>query len=225
MDEVKLLGCWVSPYVHRVIWALKLKEVKYEYIEEDLLNKSELLLKSNPVHKKVPVLLHGDKAILESSVILEYIEQVWPQNPLFPKDVHERALSRFWIKFASDKGMINSFFMSSEENKEENKREMVQVLKIVEEQALKDKKFFGGDNIGVLDIIYGSWIPHWFEAMEEMVGVKVVEPDTLPRLHAWVQRFKQIPVINHNLPPYQDMLVYMKHFRQNLISQPPNVSA
>ncbi|XP_028773445.1 probable glutathione S-transferase [Neltuma alba] len=225
MDEVKLLGFWASPFVHRVIWALKLKGVKYEYIEEDLTNKSELLLKSNPVHEKVPVLIHGDKAISESSVILEYIEQVWPQNPLFPKDAYERALSRFWINFASDVGMIfRSLYLSKEENREKSRREVIQVLQIVEEQALKDNKFFGGDNIGMLDIIYGS-IPHWFEALEESVGVKVIDPNTLPRLYAWAQRFKQIPVINHDLPPYQDLLLHMKRVRQRLISQPPNSSA
>lgn len=225
MDEVKLLGCWVSPFAHRVKWALKLKGVKYEYTEEDLSNKSQLLFKSNPVHKKVPVLLHGDKAISESAVILEYIDEVWPQNPLFPIDAYERALARFWISFAADKGSVfHSFIVSNEESREKSKEELTQVLKTLEEEALKDKKFFGGDEIGVVDIIFGN-IPHWFEAMEEAVGVKVVEPNSLPRLHAWAQRFKQVPEINHDLPPYHDLLLFVKSFRQSLISNTPNASA
>lgn len=106
MGEVKLVGTWVSPYTYRIKWALKLKGIAFDYIEEDLCNKSALLLQYNPIHKKVPVFFHGGKPICESMVIIEYIEELWPHNPLLPIDPYERAMLRFWIKCAEDKVRI-----------------------------------------------------------------------------------------------------------------------
>ena len=99
-NKVILHGVWASPFSKRVELALKLKGIPFEYVEEDLQNKSPQLLQYNPVHKKIPVLIHNGKPIAESLVILEHIDETWKNSPRFlPEDPHRRAKVRFSTSF------------------------------------------------------------------------------------------------------------------------------
>ena len=106
-DDVKLLGVWASPFVMRVQISLNIKSVNYEFLEETIGSKSELLLQSNPVHKKFPVLTHGDKPICESLVIVQYIDEAWTSGPsILPSDPYNRAIQRFWSAYLDDKVQV-----------------------------------------------------------------------------------------------------------------------
>lgn len=110
-SEVVLFGTWASSFSGRVKIALKLKGIQYEYVEEDLVNKSQMLLSYNPVQKQVPVLVHRGKPIAESRVILEYIDENWSKTPnLLPKDPYERAKIRFWAKYYDGKASKQAIF-------------------------------------------------------------------------------------------------------------------
>ncbi|KAL3526627.1 hypothetical protein ACH5RR_011283 [Cinchona calisaya] len=221
-EEVKLHGFWASPFVYRVIWALKLKGIQYDYVEEDLSNKSQLLLQYNPVHKQVPVLVHHGKPISDSLVILEYIEDTWPHHnpPLIPKDPFERALARFWGNFSTDKGRtFYSFLLAGQDEKEEAAKQVFEVLRTIEEEALGDNKFFGGNSINLVDIIFG-WLAYWFQPTEELVGIKVLEPTGLPRLHAWVENFKEEAVIKENFPNHDELRQHFTRLRAKLMPKP-----
>ena len=46
----------------------------------------------------VPTLVHDGKVIIESTVICEYLDDVFPDNPLTPADPYERTQMRLWTK-------------------------------------------------------------------------------------------------------------------------------
>ncbi|KFK33861.1 glutathione s-transferase [Arabis alpina] len=105
--EVVVLNFWPSMFGARVIMALEEKGVKFEYKEEDVFGqKTDLLLQSNPVHKKIPVLIHNGKPVCESNIIVEYIDEVWKDDKtpsLLPSDPYHKAQSRFWTDFIDKK--------------------------------------------------------------------------------------------------------------------------
>ena len=99
-DEIVLLDFWPSPFGMGFRIALAEKGIKYEYKDEDLRNKSPLLLQIKPVHKKIPVLIHNGKPVCESLIAVQYIEEVWnDRSPLLPIDPYQKAQARFWTDY------------------------------------------------------------------------------------------------------------------------------
>ncbi|KAL5994904.1 hypothetical protein ACLOJK_024961 [Asimina triloba] len=223
-DGVKLFGMWPAPMSLRIEWALKLKGVDYEYVEEDHHTKSPLLLKYNPIYKKVPVLEHKGRPVLESLVILEYIDEVWKGDwMMMPHDPLERSTARFWAKFSDDKCLPAFKRVLSETGAAQEKalKEAKESLKTLEE-ALHGNKFFGGDSIGFLDIANG-WLSYWIPLAEVVVGLKMVDENEMPSLHAWFEEFLRIPAINERLPPKDRLLGHLKHLRKELVASSSKV--
>src|SRR5437870_2014785 len=47
----------------------------------------------------VPTLVHGDRVLYESNVITEYLDDVFPEPPLYPRDPWGRAQAKMWQAF------------------------------------------------------------------------------------------------------------------------------
>src|ERR1700694_3541538 len=99
VPRLKLISHKLCPYVQRAVIALAEKGVAFERIDIDLANKPDWFLAISP-HARTRVLQVGYKAIFESAVILEYLEETEPK-PLHPADPLIRAQHRAWIEFGS----------------------------------------------------------------------------------------------------------------------------
>ncbi|CAL5403230.1 unnamed protein product [Camellia sinensis] len=153
-DEIIFLGTWISLFSTRVKIALAEKEVDYEFREEDLSNKSPLLLKANPVNKQIPVLIHNSKPVYESLIIVEYIDEVWNhKSPLLPSDPHQRAQARFWADYFDKKMYIagRQLMFSTGEAQETVNNDLTGCLKVLEGE-LGYKPYFGGETFGIVDV-------------------------------------------------------------------------
>ncbi|XP_061371510.1 glutathione S-transferase 3-like [Gastrolobium bilobum] len=199
-DEVVLLDTWASMFGMRVRIALAEKGVKYEYKEENLpISKSPLLLQMNPVHKKIPVLIHNGKPICESAIIVQYIDEVWNHNPsLMPSDPYQKAQARFWFDYI-DKKVYDTWrkmWLSKGEEHEAGKNELISIFKQLEE-TLGDKPFHGGDTFGFVDV---GLIPFysWFYTFETFGNFKMEAE--CPSLMAWVKRCMQREAVSKTLP-------------------------
>lgn len=225
-NDVKVLGAWPSPYVMRPRIALNIKSVNYEFLEETFGSKSELLLQSNPVHKKVPVLIHGDKPICESMIIVEYIDEVWTSGPsILPSDPYDRAIQRFWAAYVDEKWFAAMKGLQSAQG-EERKPFLDQVtegLALLEEafgKCSKGKAFFGGDRIGLLDIAFGSFLG-WLKVTEKVNGVKLLDEAKTPGLVKWAERFCADAAVKSVMPETEKLLEFSKVLAAKMKGAPP----
>ncbi|KAJ4828793.1 hypothetical protein Tsubulata_010805 [Turnera subulata] len=190
-EDVLTLDYWCSPFCMRVKIGLTEKGVAYESREEEDLfgEKSELLLKSNPIYQKVPVLLHNGKPLSESMIILSYIDEQWPSPPLLPSCAYARAQARFWADYIDKKlfEAVCGIWRSQGEAVEVAKKGFIEVLKVLE-GALGEKDFFCGDTFGYVDIV-AIPITIWFLASERYGNFQV--ETECPKFAAWIKRCLQ----------------------------------
>ncbi|KAG2599942.1 probable glutathione S-transferase GSTU6 isoform X1 [Panicum virgatum] len=226
--ELQLLGSWYSPYAIRAKVALGLKGLSYQYLEEDLSSKSDLLLKSNPVHKKVPVLVHGGRPVCESLVVVQYVDEAWAGTgpPLLPADARDRATARFWAAFIDDK--VPYFFKAWRElfrsttdgQRAEAFGNVVPQVETLEQafmECSKGKAFFGGDAIGLADIALGSFLV-WIQVVDEVSGTKLLDGARFPGLAAWAERFLSVDAVKDAMPEFERLLEHYKGFLAKLAS-------
>ncbi|KAF3286454.1 Glutathione S-transferase [Orbilia oligospora] len=105
--ELKLYGGCFCPFVQRVWIVLELSGLEYQYIEVDPYKKPKELLDVNP-RGLVPALAHGDWGCYESTVLMEYVDDI-SERKLLPEDPKQKAYSRLWADHIS-RNIVPTFY-------------------------------------------------------------------------------------------------------------------
>ncbi|MCP4046854.1 MAG: glutathione S-transferase family protein [Gammaproteobacteria bacterium] len=96
---MKLYGTPISPFVRKVRVALALKGLEYESEGTYPGTRTPEYLAISPLGK-IPAFEDGDLAICDSNVIVEYLEEQYPEISIRPSNVADRARSRWLEEYA-----------------------------------------------------------------------------------------------------------------------------
>jgi glutathione S-transferase len=96
---LRIIGSYVSPYVRKVLACLHLKGLDYEIDPITAFFGDAEFERLSPL-RRIPVLIDGDLALSDSSVICAYLDERWPDRPLLPADLRDRARARWFEEYA-----------------------------------------------------------------------------------------------------------------------------
>ena len=96
---MKIIGSFVSPYVRKVLVCLEIKGVDYEVDPITPFFGNDEFRRLSPLCR-IPVLIDDELVLTDSTVIAEYLDEVYSEPPLLPKEPKERAHARWLEEFA-----------------------------------------------------------------------------------------------------------------------------
>jgi glutathione S-transferase len=181
MATLTLISHPLCPYVQRAVIALIEKSVPYERVDVDLANKPEWFKAMSPLGK-TPVLKVGGRAIFESAVILEYLEET-QEHPLHPAEPLARAEHRAFIEFASS--VLNDiwgFYTAPDASGFESKARALASKFQHLELRLNDGSYFGGDRFSLVDAAFGP-VFRYFDVFDQIGDFGVFANQ--PKVKAW----------------------------------------
>jgi stringent starvation protein A len=171
------------PYCARVRIVLAEKGIEYEPVEIDLTDRPAWIYEKNATGR-VPVVEEDAWILPESAVIMEYLEERYPEPPLLAADPADRALARLWI-FRHDE-FTRPYYALRREEDGAAARFDAELGKL--DAALADRPWLGGREYGLADIAFVPWVLR----ARDMLGVSLGE---FPALSSWLDRLVARPAI------------------------------
>jgi glutathione S-transferase len=117
-------------------------------------------------------------------VIMEYLEERYPEPALLASDAAERALARLWIFRHDD--LTKPYYALRRGEDGAGERLDAELAKL--DAALEARPWLGGSSYGLADIAYVPWILR----MRETLGVAL---DPFPALADWLDRLLDRPAV------------------------------
>lgn len=95
---IKLNGASPSPFVRKVRVVLAIKDLPYEHIQNMPYSNDPEIKRISPL-EKIPVLTDGDLTIVDSKVICRYLENAYPDVPVYPGDPAQKAQAEWFEEY------------------------------------------------------------------------------------------------------------------------------
>jgi glutathione S-transferase len=198
MSNLRLFSARACPFAHRTRLVLAHKGIPFELVEIDLQNKPSWFSEVS-LYGKVPALEHNGHRIVESSIINEYLDEVFPTPPVLPRDAAARALARVWIDFANTR-LAPAFGKllrgQTEAERQEGGREFSEALARVDGEGLRrlspEGPFWLGASPSLIDFAFYPWFER-LPALGHYFHFAI--PKNLTRLLRWREAVESLPVV------------------------------
>jgi glutathione S-transferase len=186
-----------SPFARKVRMALEHKGLQFETIDGLRTDNQAALANVNP-RKEVPVLVDGDITIINSSHIVQYLEEAYPQQPLLPTAAAARMRARHWERISDtllDGILLNvSIWMWAERTdkrppamEERARADLASIYATLEKELAEAGDFV----VGALSIADLALFPH-LRAVKSL-GFPI-DKGRYPLLAEWLDRMESLPI-------------------------------
>ena len=189
---MKLFTYATSPYARKVRMMLDYKGIAYEPVERCYsLDRKEDLREANPRAEVPTIVLDDGRAIADSSIIGEYLEDAFPNPPLFPRDPYPRARMRSIDDLCDrsfDAVTFGYFFgelRKLPEMQDAATSELRGLLGVLERELAGQDYFCGA--ISMADFAAVCHVP--------LAIVTKIRFKDFPRLGEWMKRMSAIPAV------------------------------
>ena len=206
-------GIQLSPFVRKVIFALETKGVEFTINPVTPMALPEGFEKLSPL-LKIPVFEDDLITTADSSVICEYLDQRYAENPIYPQDLIQRTKVRWYEEYA-DTALLNVcgpiFFerivktkIMKQEGDEQRVQDIIEngvpsVFDYLNEQ-LSDTGFIVGNTLTTADFAIGS------NLINALYAGYDVDAKRWPKLAAYSQRLYMTPLFQNRLASDKTMM-------------------